>query len=274
MNSVVNHVPSAPRPIAALSRVELAKVRFVLTDFDDTLTLGGKLPEQTLTALYRLQNAGIAVIPVTGGCAGWSDMMTRILPVSGVISEGGGVFMTRSSDSVHYQYFYDEASMRVTQAALLAMVEPRLKRFEYLRLAKDQAYRLTDVAIDYAQDVQPPAEQEKEVLLAELRALGLNTKASSIHINVCQEGVDKYAMAHKVLNEKFNLSPEQQRADVLYVGDAPNDESMFAQFPVSIGVANITPHLPALTHKPAYITQGKGGLGFAELAEILLDVQR
>ncbi len=273
MSSVANNGVSMPQPIAGLTTACLKNIGFVLTDFDDTLTLEGKLPDQTLTALYRLQEAGIHVIPVTGGCAGWSDMMTRILPVSGVITEGGGVFMARNSGSVSYQYFHDEASMRVEQAAILTMVEPRLKRFESLRLTKDQAYRLTDVAIDYAQDVQPPAEQEKEMLLAELRSLGLNAKASSIHINICQKGVDKYAMANKILSEKYGLSPEQQKVNVLYVGDAPNDESMFAQFPISVGVANIAPHLPVLTHKPAYITQGKGGLGFAELTKILLDAQ-
>lgn len=262
-----------PRALATISRSELSTVRVVLTDFDDTLTLEGKLPADTLSALYRLQEAGLAVVPVTGGCAGWSDMMVRVLPISGVITEGGGVFMQYRDNSVHYHYFQGEMLMRAQQAALLAMIQPRLERFQALQLTRDQAYRLTDVAIDYAQDIHPPALSEKDALLKELRQLGLNAKASSIHINVCQDGVDKYAMSQQVLREVFEMPEHEQQRSVLYVGDAPNDESMFANFPLSVGVANIEPYLPNLKHKPAFITNAAGGLGFAELASLLLEAR-
>lgn len=270
MQSTDQGMPSA---LGSISHLELSNVRVVLTDFDDTLTLEGKLPADTLSALYRLQEAGIDVIPVTGGCAGWSDMMVRVLPISGVITEGGGLFMQYQGGSVRYHYFQDEASMRAQQAALLTMVQPRLERFSALKLTRDQAYRLTDVAIDYAQDIYPPALSEKDALLSELRQLGLNAKASSIHINVCQDGVDKFAMSQQVLREVFHMSRHEQQASVLYVGDAPNDESMFANFPLSVGVANIKPHLPNLKHKPAFITDAAGGLGFAELVSVLLDAK-
>ncbi|CUB04616.1 HAD family hydrolase [Marinomonas fungiae] len=259
-----------PQPLSAMSAAALRSVRYVFTDFDDTLTLHGRLPAVTLNALQALEKAGIKVIPVTGGCAGWSDMMVRVLPVAGVISEGGGVFLQPKGRSVAYHFFQDEAAMRAKQAELLAMLQPRLKRFEALKLTRDQAYRLTDVAVDYAQEIAPPAVQEKDALLAELLGAGLNAKASSIHINICQDGVDKYAMTERVLREFFNVSAAVAKQQVLYVGDAPNDESMFAQFPLSVGVANIAKHLPALKHTPAFITESEGGGGFAELAEKLL----
>ncbi|MCO4784382.1 HAD-IIB family hydrolase [Marinomonas atlantica] len=261
---------NSPKPLKWLDASVLRQVRYLFTDFDDTLTLNGRLPAVTLQALYDLDAAGIHVIPVTGGCAGWSDMMVRVLPIAGVISEGGGLFLQPSKRSVQYHYFNDEASMRAQQAELLTMIQPRLKRFSALSLTKDQHFRLTDVAIDYAQDIAPPATQEKEALLADLLNLGLNAKASSIHINVCQKGVDKYAMTERVLTDFFGVSSKEAKKCVLYVGDAPNDESMFAQFPLSVGVANIAPHLNTLTHLPRYIANDAGGAGFAELAEKVL----
>lgn len=260
----------SPQPLRCMEPELLRSVRYVFTDFDDTLTLHGCLPAATLSALHALQTAGIKVIPVTGGCAGWSDMMVRVLPVAGVISEGGGVFLKPEGHAVTYHFFHDETTMRAQQAELLAMLAPRLKRFKALKLTRDQAYRLTDVAIDYAQEISPPALQEKDTLLAELISLGLNAKASSIHINVCQAGVDKYAMTERVLHEFFHVSAVAAKQQVLYVGDAPNDESMFAQFPLSVGVANIAKHLAVLKHKPAFVTESEGGEGFAELAEKLL----
>lgn len=262
-----------PLPLQHLDVSALRAVRYVLTDFDDTLTLAGKLPSATLQALYRLQAAGIGVIPVTGGCAGWSDMMARVLPVRGVISEGGGVFLWPHDGVVHYHFFAPEECMRGRQAALLAMIEPCLKQFPKLKLSRDQAYRLTDVAIDYAQEVIPPATAERDAFMTELSGLGLNTKSSSIHINVCQEGVDKYAMAARVLCDFLKVAESAFATDVLYVGDAPNDESMFAKFPLSIGVANIAPHLTTLVHPPSYVTALEGGLGFTELVDWLLQAQ-
>ena len=54
-------------------------VRFLLTDIDDTITAGGKLGASAYSALWRLYDAGVKVIPVTGRPAGWCDMIIRQL---------------------------------------------------------------------------------------------------------------------------------------------------------------------------------------------------
>jgi HAD superfamily hydrolase (TIGR01484 family) len=263
--------------ISALSDLgsnDCQRLRFILTDFDDTLTWEGQLPVETLQALARLEAKGIKVIPVTGGCAGWSDMIARALPVEGVITEGGACFIGKTPDKhLTYEFWRKESTMRAEQAHLLEQVNQLLIRFPRLRLARDQAYRLTDVAIDYAQDVNPPAMDEKEACLAELVALGLNAKASSIHINVCSKGYDKFSMAQRVLSQVYGLSEKEQQEQVLYVGDAPNDESMFARFPLSVGVANITKYLSVMQHIPRYKTSQPGGLGFAELTDFVLSLR-
>src|SRR5881396_1881151 len=67
------------------------RIRFVLTDVDDTLTDGPRLPAATYTAIERLQGRGITVIPVTAAPAGWCDLMCRMWPVGAVIGENGGL---------------------------------------------------------------------------------------------------------------------------------------------------------------------------------------
>lgn len=257
--------------LTALPRQTCLGLRFILTDFDDTLTWEGQLPVATLQVLGDLAASGIKVIPVTGGCAGWSDMIARVLPVEGVITEGGACFIGKTPEQhLRYHFWRDEVEMRAEQNRLLDQVQSVLPAFPRLRLARDQSYRLTDVAIDYAQDVKPAAIEEKDACLAALIEQGLNAKASSIHINVCSAGYDKYAMARRVLCDEYGLSEAEQAEQVLYVGDAPNDESMFARFPLSVGVANIVQHLPMMRHKPNYQTTEPGGLGFAELARKVL----
>ena len=265
----------AIHPLTSLSLEARQKICFILTDVDDTLTWHGRLPVAALSALSALEQAGVKVIPVTGGCAGWSDMMARTLPVSGVITEGGACYIHKDEQGhLDYQFWQDEAQMREEKNNLLAKVSPILGDYAPLKLARDQDFRLTDVAIDFAQDVSPPATQAKDKLLAHLQSLELNAKASSIHINLCQPGYDKFTMAERVLMNQYGLNAEQMREQVLYVGDAPNDESMFARFPLSVGVANIIDHLPKLKNPPTFITQSFGGLGFAEVADFLLLAKR
>ena len=72
---------------AALS----SKIRFVLTDVDDTLTDGPRLPAAAYLAVERLRDAGITVIPVTAAPAGWCDLMARMWPVGAVIGENGWI---------------------------------------------------------------------------------------------------------------------------------------------------------------------------------------
>ena len=48
---------------------------------------------------------------------------------------------------------------------------------------------------------------------------------------------------------------------------------MFEAFPVSVGVANVLDFEDRLKPTPAWVTKKRGGLGFAELADVLVSVQ-
>lgn len=246
-------------------------VKYILTDVDDTLTWESNLPVATYQAMSDLLAAGYVVIPVTGGCAGWSDLMARLWPVSGVITEGGACFLQKQSNGkLQYHYWTSANDMQAKKLELLQKVQDLLPEYAPLQLAQDQAYRLTDVAVDYAQDQVPALPELRDTLLEKLQTLGIQAKASSIHINIWHGDYDKFAMAERVLKQQYGLSDEQILQQVIYVGDAPNDESMFAKFPLSIGVANIEKHLKDMQHKPNWLTQSPGGHGFAELANKLL----
>jgi hypothetical protein len=51
------------KPFAQFPEKRKKKVRYVLTDIDDTLTNNGRLPAVAYHAMERLQDAGISVIP-------------------------------------------------------------------------------------------------------------------------------------------------------------------------------------------------------------------
>ena len=63
---------------------------------------------------------------------------------------------------------------------------------------------------------------------------------------------------------------DAERDRWLYVGDSTNDEPMFAAFPLSVGVANITDFAGRLQKWPAYVTTLDRGRGFVEIAEAVL----
>jgi hydroxymethylpyrimidine pyrophosphatase-like HAD family hydrolase len=77
-------------------------------------------------------------------------------------------------------------------------------------------------------------------------------------------------MAKTLLADVFGMDWDEAKASVIYTGDSPNDEPMFAAFPMSVGVANVHSFSHRLQNKPAYVTKGHSGDGFAELASLLL----
>ena len=252
-----------------LNNFEFGNADILFTDVDDTLTTGGQLLPETYIAICRLADAGIRVIPVTGGCAGWCDQIIRTWPVTAVIGEGGAFYVERTApQTVRWHYWDDESSHRNDQTNILAAVAALKLDFE-LKLASDQPFRYVDVAVDYNQQ-QSLNPQQVATIHDALLAQGFNVRQSSIHLNIWLGDFDKSTMAIRVGHELLGLNLQTLQQRSVFIGDAPNDESMFRQFPISVGVANIRKHLPAMTHRPAAIASQRSGLGFAEMAEAWL----
>ena len=245
---------------------DFGQADILFTDVDDTLTTDGRLLPETYLALCRLAEAGIRVIPVTGGCAGWCDQIIRTWPVTAVIGEGGAFYAERTApQTVSWHYWSDAASHKRDQQAILAAVTALELDFEP-QLASDQAFRYVDVAVDYNQQ-QSLTPKQVAALHDALTAQGFNVRQSSIHLNVWLGDFDKSTMAERVGQEVLGLDLPTLQQRAVFVGDAPNDESMFRRFPLSIGVANIRKHLSAMTQRPAFIVNQRSGLGFVEMAE-------
>ena len=77
-------------------------------------------------------------------------------------------------------------------------------------------------------------------------------------------------MTRRLFGEVDGIDLDRERDRVAFIGDSPNDEPMFAFFPLSVAVANIRPHLPRLAAHPAFVTTAEAGAGFVEFAEVLL----
>lgn len=252
-----------------LNNINFADADILYTDVDDTLTTEGQLLPETYAAICRLAAAGIKVIPVTGGCAGWCDQIIRTWPVAAVIGEGGAFYVERTgTKQVHWHFWNDASSHRRDQLVILAAVADLELDFE-LKLASDQAFRYVDVALDYNQQESLNPEQVAVVHDAML-AKGFNVRQSSIHLNVWLGDFDKSTMSIRVGRELLGLDTPALQQRSVFIGDAPNDECMFRDFPLSIGVANIHQHLAVMTHRPTAIASQPSGLGFVEMVDIWL----
>jgi HAD superfamily hydrolase (TIGR01484 family) len=260
------------RPLAELPiRVARSAVA-VLTDIDDTLTEGGRLPALAYGALERLRDAGLLVIPVTGRPAGWCDLIARQWPVDAVVGENGA-FWFRYDDAsrrMARRFMRPDAEWQSDRRRLEAVAARVLREVEGTALASDQGYRAVDLAIDFSEDVAPLDREAVDRIVAAFEAEGATAKVSSIHVNAWYGAHDKLTTSLKLLEEEFGIDGAADRERIVYAGDSPNDSPMFGFFPNSVGVANVRDFEGRMPALPAYVTKARSAEGFAELADLLI----
>ncbi len=257
------------QPWAALPAAAARGVLGVLTDIDDTLTTAGAITADALAALADLRAAGLPVIAVTGRPMGWSEPFARTWPIDAVVAENGAVALFRDADSLAIEYAQDAATRAGNARRLQAVATQIVREVPGATLARDSAGRVTDIAIDHAEHAHLSPQQISAVL-ALMRAAGMNATVSSIHINGWFGAHDKASGAQWIVQRLLGRDLETERARWVYVGDSPNDQTMFGHFPLSVGVANLLDFADALQVWPAYLTVGARGAGFAEVASGLL----
>jgi HAD superfamily hydrolase (TIGR01484 family) len=243
-------------------------VRALLFDIDDTLTTDGRLTAGAYSALEQLKGAGMRLVPVTGRPAGWCDHIARMWPVDAVVGENGAFYFFHESSRLH-GHFQDAPEVRKSKRARLAAIAERiLAAVPGCALASDQPYRETDLAIDYCEDVPPLPLEAAQRIAALMREAGLTARVSSIHVNGWFGDYDKLAMTRRLFAERLGIDLDRANAEVVFVGDSPNDAPMFTFFQNSVGVANVRRF--DFAEKPHYVTRAAAGAGFAELADHLL----
>lgn len=256
-----------------------AQTRVLAFDVDDTLTWHGQLPQEAAAALYAAHQAGLKLIAVTGRSYAWAEMLMRLFPLDAAVAETGAVALMRGARFVEVVHHEPEAAVRQAGAALRDRAAARaLAEVPTARLAIDNPGRLYDVAFDLVESGPPVPEHDAVRIRAILEREGLTTARSSVHVNAWPVGphgpFDKASMLDRVLRGTQGAALDEIAAALCYVGDSTNDGAMFCRAALSVGVANVAQHLPALAaagQAPRYLAAGSGGHGFAEVVRALLE---
>ena len=264
------------KPLDEIPPAKLLAVRGVLADIDDTLSTDGRITAAAYSAMERLRAAGLLMIPITGRPAGWCDHIARMWPVDAVVGENGAFYMRYDHDRrrLTTRTLASPSELTTRRVGLREIGEHILREVPGTAWASDQAYRIADIAIDFCEDVArlPPSEVDRIVGL--MRAAGLTAKVSSIHVNGWFGAYDKLGMTRTLLAETFGIDLDAEREHFVFIGDSPNDAPMFGFFPLSVGVANVRDYAGRIEHEPRFVTNGRSGAGFVELAEQLIDRHR
>lgn len=254
------------KPITEMKNTK--RLKYILTDIDDTMTTDGKLSEEAYSAMWHAYQAGYHVIPVTGRPAGWCDLMIRQWPIKAIIGENGA-----------FVYYFEDGQLKCLTHPSVASVDTKVKLEEIksavlkaipeCRISKDQFSRVYDLAIDFNED--PPylgfevANQIRDICVS----MGAQAKVSSIHVNTWFGNYDKLMMTELFMQKV--LKEEHIKDTTIFFGDSPNDEPMFEYFPNSCAVSNIKEFLNNLRSRPTFITNKESGKGFAEAIAYILE---
>ena len=259
--------------IGQMNPQQVAGIKGVLTDIDDTVSSSGKLTAEAFASLWQLHEAGLRAVVVTGRPAGWCDHIARFWPVDAVVGENGGFYFYHDGAKLQRCYLYDDAERQAFRQGLEAVRDNILKEVPGAGIASDQPFREYDVAIDFCEDVAP-LPREQVLRIKELfEAAGASAKISSIHVNGWYGDFDKLTSARLCARELFGIDLDAEPEAFVYCGDSPNDEPMFAFFPLSFAMANIRPFLSLMNHAPAFITSKPCGAGFCEVVDLILEAR-
>jgi hydroxymethylpyrimidine pyrophosphatase-like HAD family hydrolase len=252
------------QPFATLRASTLAGIRVLATDVDDTITHDGKLLPSTLECFEALGKAGIAIVLVTGRPAGWAQALAGYLPaVRLAVGENGLVAF--EGDGKRHDLGPPRGAAFFQQLAVNGL---RLRDAYGLSITPDDAFRLFERTF-----LRPPSFDA--ATLAASQALvdpGFEVIASSIHIHVRPSGWGKAEGLLSALQPIDAVACAAPDEHILFVGDSSNDRPLFARLRrTSVGVRNVTRFLDELgDDRPAFVTEGEGALGFAEVARGLL----
>ena len=257
-----------------------SKIEFVLTDIDDTLTTEGQLGSRAYDAIWKLHDAGLKVIPITGRPAGWCEMIARFWPVAGVIGENGGFYFRYASEKANKPkkmkrwFFCDEKTIKLNQVKLATIQTEILQKVSGAAISSDQFCRLMDLAVDFCEDVTPLDVTDIKQIVQIFENHGAQAKVSSIHVNGWFGEYNKLSTTFEFFKKELGLSEIEVLNKAIFVGDSPNDEPLFQKFPNSFGVANVQNFSKQMKNLPTFISRSNGGDGFAEITERVLQLLR
>ncbi|MDX9799709.1 MAG: HAD-IIB family hydrolase [Spirochaetia bacterium] len=259
-------------PVSEIPKELCKNLKYLFADIDDTITTNGKLPASTFEAIWKLYNAGIKIVPVTGRPAGWCDHIARMWPVAGVVGENGAFYYSYNPDQkkVIRKYLQSADERKQGRVKLDRIKERVLNEVPNAGIASDQEFRIADLAIDFCEDVPPLSQKEIDKICSILDEEAAVYKISSIHINCWYGDYDKLTCFNLFLKDHTGKELKAMQDYILFAGDSQNDEPMFEALKHTIAVANIKKFLPIMEHYPAYVTEKNDADGFFEASQIIL----
>lgn len=257
------------RSLATLARADVAHLQGVVFDLDGTVLTDGRLTPDAYAAITRLADAGLTLVVCTGRPAAWGEVVQRQWPVALTVTENGAVAFRRVGPSIDR---IDRAGGDVRarrRAALSTLVERVREAFPELVLADDNLGRLSDVTFDIGERERiAPAEVAR--VRALVASLGGRTFESSIHLHVTLDTDDKASGTVFVLGRERGEDASAVLGRYAFIGDSNNDEACFSAFRLTFGVDNIRAHAGRMSKGPRFVSRGRCGEGFSEIAERLL----
>lgn len=253
-----------------IDQIPKAQIKAIFSDLDDTLTTDGEILPSTFAAWEKLKEKGYVMALVTGRPAGWADCLMRLWPLDAILFENGAGIMIKDDRKVEVISLASRAEAKEHKKVLETEFQKLQKKIPKLKLAKDQLYRVFDYAIDYAEEPPYLSEAEVKIVMEDLQKNPeITAKLSSIHVNYWWGKHTKVTAAEHWL-ATFGTQLGITKENVVYCGDSPNDEPLFAYFPLSMGVANVKKYLAKMKSHPQFVSENPQGLGFEELSRHLL----
>ena len=259
------------QPLSALTNAALKNIDYLLFDVDETFTTHGLMHAETYATLFALRDAGITAIPVTGRPSGWGNVMLSTWPIAACVTENGGVIAWKNAAGIAVQQvIHDEHRGAGYIETLRALGDAIATKYPQVRVSADQPYRLTDLAIDYAEQSHSVSPEVVAEIAEWMRTEGYQTAVSSIHIHAYTPENHKADGVYPLMRIAFAMERETVHAHAAFIGDSPNDASLFAAIPISVGVANVRSSLDKIATPPAYVCAAERGAGFIEFAQRLI----
>ncbi len=226
-------------------------IRAVVTDVDGTITnYKDELYLEAIIAIRKLEKAGIPVVLCSGNAFCVLKALARYVGCTGpTVSENGAV--------VEYK-----ANLRILgRKGIAKQVVEELKRLygEEVKESWSNRFRFVDMAIRRTIEFEKVQEVVKKFD-------GVKVLDSNFAYHITDENVDKGKGVMRAL--KFlGVRPE----DVAGIGDSITDLEMFRICGFKAAVANADPRLKEIANM---VSEKEFGLGFAEIAERILSMQR
>ena len=256
------------RPLAELDEAACRALQGVVFDVDDTVTRAGTLEEEAYSAFFRLREAGLRLIAVTGRPLGFAELLARMWPIQLAVGENGAGHLRLTAAGVEAGLYADPAQCEADGARLWALRDELARSAPWAVPSDDSWARRCDLAYDVGERQQLSAARIDE-LRARIEAAGARCVVSSVHAHATFGEYDKARGVVRAAEQVFGAPFEPERW--LFVGDSGNDAAAFEFFPLSAGVANVREHLPRLPVPPRYVSTADRGRGFAEIARAVLE---